>query len=241
MELIQVIRKTIERVKAWTNENFPQKDEVEKIKLAKSLPVFIVGGYQEPVTLYDLATIEYTPEGESIIGAFAYYEEKLLELLPINVERYWDKSKLEMITPSLSKTDQVIYLDGVLSLSHVKGSEMQDENMLIWSAITMKFGYTDSIEFSFAYPYDNGTTSVAYRVKYNNYVGEYNILGDGAFNHYTEKIDQVSVDQEYNPESENAQSGKAVAMALEDAIGDIDNALDGIIDIQNTLIGGESE
>ena len=41
-------------------------------------------------------------------------------------------------------------------------------------------------------------------------------------------------DQTYNPESENAQSGKAVA----EAIGNIENAIDNIIVIQNSLIGG---
>lgn len=45
------------------------------------------------------------------------------------------------------------------------------------------------------------------------------------------------VDQTYNPESENAQSGKAVAQA----IGDIESALDSIIAIQNSLIGGGAE
>ena len=50
-----------------------------------------------------------------------------------------------------------------------------------------------------------------------------------------------TVDQTYDPKSENAQSGKAVA----EAIGDIETALDtiiaeqeSIITIQNALIGG---
>lgn len=43
-----------------------------------------------------------------------------------------------------------------------------------------------------------------------------------------------TVDQTYNPTSENAQSGIAVA----EAIGDIETALDSIIEIQNQLIGG---
>lgn len=46
----------------------------------------------------------------------------------------------------------------------------------------------------------------------------------------------ITIDQIYNPESENAQSGKAVA----DALGNIETALDGIIAIQNELIGGEN-
>ena len=45
------------------------------------------------------------------------------------------------------------------------------------------------------------------------------------------------IDQTYNPTSENAQSGIAVA----EAVGDIDTALDNIIAIQNSLIGGDSE
>lgn len=93
-----------------------------------------------------------------------------------------------------------------------------------------------------------------------------------------EKLGKV-VDQIYNPESENAQSGVAVAEAISDmentinkttsiseisddvqypsakatymfvnevkaeintTIGDIETALDNIIAIQNTLIGGDS-
>ncbi|MEE1197556.1 MAG: hypothetical protein U0K54_00170 [Acutalibacteraceae bacterium] len=47
----------------------------------------------------------------------------------------------------------------------------------------------------------------------------------------------VVIDQAYSPTSENAQSGKAVA----EAIGDIETALDNIIEIQRELIGGDSE
>lgn len=63
-----------------------------------------------------------------------------------------------------------------------------------------------------------------------------------------------AVDQEFNPESKNAQSGKAVAEALktvnvdlsnyytkdeiDNQIGAIETALDNIIAIQNSLIGG---
>ena len=44
-----------------------------------------------------------------------------------------------------------------------------------------------------------------------------------------------SVDQTYTPDSENAQSGVAIA----GVIGDIETALDNIIAIQNSLIGGD--
>ena len=47
-------------------------------------------------------------------------------------------------------------------------------------------------------------------------------------------LTENDIDQTYNPESENAQSGKAVAEAL----GNIETALDNIIAIQNSLIGG---
>jgi hypothetical protein len=50
----------------------------------------------------------------------------------------------------------------------------------------------------------------------------------------------ITVDQTYNPESENAQSGKAVAQAINSTVGDIETALDGIIAIQNSFIGGGS-
>ena len=56
-----------------------------------------------------------------------------------------------------------------------------------------------------------------------------------------------SVDQTYTPTSENAQSGTAVAEAVTEAkdytdtkIGDIDTALDNIIALQNSYIGGNS-
>lgn len=45
----------------------------------------------------------------------------------------------------------------------------------------------------------------------------------------------IEVDQTYNPESENAQSGKAVA----EAIGNIETTLDNIIAIQENYIGGD--
>lgn len=45
----------------------------------------------------------------------------------------------------------------------------------------------------------------------------------------------AKADRTYSPESTNAQSGIAVA----EAIGDISSALDSIIEIQNSLIGGE--
>lgn len=54
-----------------------------------------------------------------------------------------------------------------------------------------------------------------------------------------------TVDQTYDPTSENAQSGKAVAEAITQTVGDIETALDtiiaeqeSIIAIQNALIGG---
>lgn len=56
-----------------------------------------------------------------------------------------------------------------------------------------------------------------------------------------------NIDQTYNPTSENAQSGIAVAEAVTEAkdytntkIGDIDTALDSIIALQNSYIGGNS-
>ena len=45
----------------------------------------------------------------------------------------------------------------------------------------------------------------------------------------------AKVDHTYNPDSENAQSGKAVA----EAIGNVETALDSIIAIQENLIGGD--
>ena len=39
-------------------------------------------------------------------------------------------------------------------------------------------------------------------------------------------------------QSGNAQSGKAVAQAIQESLSDIETALDSIIAIQNSLIGG---
>lgn len=49
------------------------------------------------------------------------------------------------------------------------------------------------------------------------------------------------IDQTYTPESENAQSGKAVKEAIQSAMGDIETALDTIITMQENLIGGDEE
>lgn len=51
-------------------------------------------------------------------------------------------------------------------------------------------------------------------------------------------ISKVMVDQEYNPESENAQSGIAVAEAIDGSVGDINNALEELIEIQDSIIKG---
>lgn len=60
-------------------------------------------------------------------------------------------------------------------------------------------------------------------------------------------LQNENIDQTYTPESENAQSGKAVAEAVTEAkdytdtkIGDIDTALDNIIVLQNSYIGGNA-
>lgn len=49
----------------------------------------------------------------------------------------------------------------------------------------------------------------------------------------------IAVDQIYNSQSTNPQSGVAVAEAITETLGDIETALDSIIAIQETLIGGE--
>lgn len=48
------------------------------------------------------------------------------------------------------------------------------------------------------------------------------------------------VDNTFDPTSKNPQSGKAVAQAINSTVGDIETALDGIIAIQNSFIGGGS-
>lgn len=54
-----------------------------------------------------------------------------------------------------------------------------------------------------------------------------------------EKGDFPDTDQSYNPTSENPQSGKAVREAIKMTMGDIVAALDEIIAIQNSVLGGE--
>ena len=52
-----------------------------------------------------------------------------------------------------------------------------------------------------------------------------------------QEIANMSItDQTYNPESENAQSGIAVA----EVVGKLETALDGILSIQNAILGGDS-
>lgn len=70
-------------------------------------------------------------------------------------------------------------------------------------------------------------------------------VGNGTTEWNNLKYDSGIVDQTYTPDSENAQSGKAVAEAVTEAkgytdtkIGSIDTALDNIIALQNSYIGG---
>ena len=52
----------------------------------------------------------------------------------------------------------------------------------------------------------------------------------------------VTVDQEYTPDSVNAQSGKAVAQAINSAVGDISTAFDELHEYAQALIsGGDNE
>lgn len=52
----------------------------------------------------------------------------------------------------------------------------------------------------------------------------------------------IKVDQTYNPESENAQSGIAVAQAINGAVGDISTAFDELHAYAQALIsGGDTE
>lgn len=72
-------------------------------------------------------------------------------------------------------------------------------------------------------------------------------LTDGTIKTFTVTNGIENIDQTYSPTSENAQSGIAVAEAVVEAkdytdtkIGDIDTALDNIISLQNSYIGGNS-
>ena len=56
-----------------------------------------------------------------------------------------------------------------------------------------------------------------------------------------DKGDAAVIDQTYSTTSENAQSGVAVAQAIEQTVGNIETALDNIIAIQENLIGGGTE
>ena len=69
------------------------------------------------------------------------------------------------------------------------------------------------------------------KLENGDFVGEKGDKGD--------KGENAVTDQTYNPQSENAQSGIAVAEAINESVGDIETALDNIIAIQNSLIGGD--
>ena len=82
-------------------------------------------------------------------------------------------------------------------------------------------------------------------IKIGDGVTAYNSLSDD--NIYLPKSYNENIDQTYNPTSGNAQSGIAVAEAVTEAkdytdtkIGDIDTALDSIIALQNSYIGGNA-
>ena len=82
-------------------------------------------------------------------------------------------------------------------------------------------------------------------MKIGDGVTAFNSLSDN--NIYLPKSYNKNIDQTYNPTSENAQSGIAVAEAVTEAkdytdtkIGSIDTALDSIIALQNSYIGGNS-
>lgn len=95
--------------------------------------------------------------------------------------------------------------------------------------------------------------------------GDSYILNDNDKQEIASLVNLPKADQSYNPESENAQSGTAVAEAIgqnnaqidvainngdayaistanaytDEKIGDIETALDNIIAIQNSLVGGD--
>ena len=51
-------------------------------------------------------------------------------------------------------------------------------------------------------------------------------------------IDLEEIDTEMSDTSNNAVQNKVIKNYIDESIGDIDTALDGIIEIQNSLIGG---
>ena len=159
-------------------------------KLGAELPIYINPGYELPVTFYDLATRATTDEAEPTTGGFTYYEEKLFELFPIQLSRSYNAQAQISIEPSLAKFSDIYYESKLLTLKSVQALETVDEsgwdeNGLSWATLSLKLG-EDNVEFSFAHRYDQTDISDAYRIKYNNYIGEYNILGDGAFTHRVE-------------------------------------------------------
>lgn len=91
------------------------------------------------------------------------------------------------------------------------------------------------------FPYSRTITVIGACQEDNKNIHHYKFTRNDIANYTIEEIESggsvdIEIDQTYNPESENAQSGKAVAQA----IGDIESALDGIIAIQESLIGGDS-
>ncbi len=75
-------------------------------------------------------------------------------------------------------------------------------------------------------------TNINYNITYRVTFDENALISIEALN---------TVDDVYNPDSVNPQSGIAVAEAISSAVGDIDTALDNIMIIQESYIGGATE
>lgn len=85
----------------------------------------------------------------------------------------------------------------------------------------------------------DGLENKSQKIKFGDGIHDWNSL-DWWYGPESQGGTNITIDQTYNSESENAQSGKAVAQAINSTVGDIETALDNIITLQNSFIGGGS-
>ena len=85
----------------------------------------------------------------------------------------------------------------------------------------------------------NGDMVQRIKTRINELQNEIDDLEEQVNNGGTGGGGSIAVDQDYLPESSNAQSGIAVSQAINESVGDINTALDEIIALQEALIGGD--
>lgn len=202
--------------------------------------------------------------------------------IPENLAKYWAYIDFKKPNGETFKTPRIDVVEEILEYN-IPGAVLdadgklylqiifQNESNEIWKSYVKEFAVRESINATDDIPNKQDFITEAQKTldEANEILQEIKESGTGGGG---------IVDQDYDPTSENAQSGKAVTQAVDHArpivdqtfddtsnnaqsgtaigeflwhnyytkeetnaiVGDIETALDSIIEIQNTLIGGES-